>query len=103
MTKSVLKIDGRTIIVSHPEGTTIKMEGGTLSTEASHRSLEKQIISGLQKEGIQWGDAVAWATAKAGIEGCASCKQRQLILNQVKSLGLKEAFRQIKDTFRGSK
>lgn len=101
--KSMLKIGNQVIAVDHPDGTELTMEGGKLSaTIPSHRSLEAQLNEAMSKEGIQWGDAIAWATSKLGIEPCAACKSRQQILNRVKILGVKEVLRQIKGTFNGS-
>ena len=100
--QSMLKIGNQTIAVTHPEGTELMIEGGRLSAAIpSHRSLEAQLNESMHNEGIQWGDAIAWATSKLGIEQCAACKARQALLNQVKSLGVKETLRQIKETFRG--
>ena len=101
--KSMLKLGGKQIVVTHPDDTTLKMEDGVLSTEFAERSLEHQLTTGLQHEGILWGEAVAWATAQMGIEACPKCVERKVILNKAKQLGLKETFRQIKETFRGSK
>jgi len=97
---SVLKIGDKKILVTHPEGTELKMEGGVLSaTSSSHRSLEAQLKEQMGQEGVQWGDAIAWATKKLGIEACAPCKARQNILNHAKQLGIRETIKQIKDTF----
>ena len=102
--QSTLKIGGKKILVTHPAGTELTMEGGKLSaTIPSHRSLEAQLTEAMGQEGIQWGDAIAWATSKLGIDACAACKARQQILNHVKSLGMKETLLQIKETFRGSR
>lgn len=102
--QSTLLIGDKKIVVTHPEGTTLTMKEGTLTAApASHRSLEAQLTEAMSKDGIQWGDAIAWATHQLGIEQCAACKSRQHILNRAKSLGIVEVVRQIKDTFRGSK
>lgn len=101
--QSVLKIGDKKIVVSHPDGTNLKMNDGVLSTETSHRSFEHELRVGLQHEGILWGDAMAWATKQMGIESCPTCVKRIAILNKAKQLGLVETFRQIKETFRGRK
>src|SRR5689334_21665148 len=102
--QSMLKIGNQQILVNHPDGTTLTMEGGTLRASApSHCSVEAQLTEEMGKQGIQWRDAIAWATSKAGISPCPPCKARQRILNNAKNLGVMETIRQIKDTFRGSK
>lgn len=53
----------------------------------------------LAKEGIQWGDAIAWATKKAGFEQCSACKARQEILNHVKENGWLNTIKALKGTF----
>ena len=50
----------------------------------------------LEKEGIQWGDAIAWATEKAGIKQCPACHARQLILNEAGANGLPLTIKSIK-------
>lgn len=52
----------------------------------------------LTKRGVQWGDAIAWVTKKAGIKQCAPCKARQEILNKVSEVGWLETIKQIKET-----
>ena len=102
--KTMLRIGDKKIAVEHPEGTTLALEGNRISVDMpSHRSLESQLNDAMGKEGIQWGDAIAWATSKLGIQACAACKARQRILNHAKSLGIQETVRQIKETFRGSR
>ena len=102
--KSTLRIGGRDIVVSHPENVQLRMEGNTLKAETEHtRSLETQMKEELGKQGLKWGDAVAWVTTKMGIEPCPACKQRQRILNSAKQLGVRETVRQIKETFSGSR
>ena len=101
---SMLKIGDKKIKVTHPEGTELVIEGGKLTAQVpSHRSLEAQFNEAIGQEGIKWGDAIAWATSKMGIQQCAPCKSRQHILNQLRSLGVKETLRQIKETFNGGK
>jgi hypothetical protein len=96
----MLKIGNQVIKVTHPDGTELTMEGGKLTASApSHRSLEAQFNEELGKEGVKWGDAVAWITKKVGIEQCAACRSRQYILNHLKQLGVRETVRQIKETF----
>ena len=58
------------------------------------RSVEEE----LAKEGIQWGDAIAWVTKKIGMKQCAPCKARQEILNSARELGWSETIRQLKET-----
>ena len=97
--RSVLKIGDKQIAVEHPDGSELQIEGGKLSFV--QRSVEHQLNEELGKHGIAWGDAIAWATHKAGIKQCAECKKRQVILNQAKRLGVVETVRQIAETFRG--
>jgi hypothetical protein len=102
--KTVLRIGDKKIAIEHPAGSTLTLEGGKLEVASpSHRSLESQLNDAMGKEGIKWGDAIAWATTKLGLEACAACKARQRILNQAKSLGIAETIRQIKGTFNGVK
>ena len=102
--KSMLKIGDKRIMVEHPAGTSLTMEGGRLQVESpSHRSLEYQLNDAMGKEDIKWGDAIAWATSKLGIEACAACRARQRILNHAKQLGIAETIRQIKETFHGGR
>lgn len=102
--KTMLKIGDKKIVVNHPAGTSLNLEGGRLSMNMeSHRSLESQLTNAMGQEGVKWGDAIAWATKHLGIEACAACKARQRILNHAKSLGIAETVRQIKETFRGVK
>lgn len=103
MMKSMLKIGNRSIAVEHPDGTELQMEGNVLSAKASTRSLEFQLKEELGKQGIQWGDALAWATHKLGIEQCAACKKRQAIMNQASRLGIAETTRQIVRSIRGGR
>ena len=53
----------------------------------------------LASHGVQWGDAIAWATKKLGIRQCAPCKARRLILNNVSKNGWADTIKQIKGTF----
>lgn len=53
----------------------------------------------LKKEGIQWGDAIAWVTKQIGVKQCAPCKARQEILNHAKQNGWAATFKAIKGTF----
>lgn len=98
--KSTLRIGSKTIAVEHPEGTELVMDNGKLSAKV-HRSLEHDLKEELGKQGIQWGDALAWATHKAGIQQCAGCVKRQHLMNSAKQLGIVETVRQIAGTFRG--
>lgn len=99
--RSILKIGDKQIIVDHPEGSSLKIEGGKLSTEPVQRSVEHDLKEELGKQGVQWGDAIAWVTHKAGFEQCAGCVKRQHLLNQAKQLGVRETVRQVVETFRG--
>lgn len=100
--KTMLRIGDRKIAIEHPTGTTITLEGGKLEVETpANRSLESKLTDAMGKEGIQWGDAIAWATSKLGIQECAGCKARRQILNQAKNLGIAETIRQIKETYGG--
>ena len=54
----------------------------------------------LEKEGIQWGDAVKWVASRLGVKQCAPCRARQEILNNASNLGWTETIRQIKSTFK---
>ena len=101
--RSLLKIGTQQIVVEHPEGTELQMKDGKLSAEPSHRSTEHQLREELGKQGVQWGDAIAWATHKVGLNQCAACKKRQALLNQVSQLGVVETARQVARTFRGGK
>lgn len=62
---------------------------------------QKAAQAEIEASGIQWGDVVAWATKKLGMNQCAKCKARQLILNHIKELGVSEAIRQIREVSRG--
>src|SRR5688572_18367930 len=53
------------------------------------RSIEEE----LARQGIKWGDAVAWETKKLGVQQCAPCKARQVILNQ----GIAETVKHIRN------
>lgn len=102
--QTLLTIGTQQIVIDHPQDIELSFDGHTLrSTLKSHRSLEAQLNEALGSEGIQWGDAIAWATDKAGVKPCAPCKSRIHILNHVKQLGLKETLRQLKETFHGSR
>lgn len=57
-----------------------------------------EVASELRKEGIKWGDAVAWATRQLGIQQCPPCKTRQAILNEVSKVGWLETVKRIKET-----
>lgn len=57
-----------------------------------------EIAGALVKEGIKWGDAVAWATNQLGIKQCPPCKTRQAILNEVSKVGWMETVKRIKET-----
>lgn len=59
---------------------------------------EKELVEGLEKQGIQWGDAVAALTKVFGIKPCSRCEQRRKILNAAKQLGIKETLARIKET-----
>jgi hypothetical protein len=52
----------------------------------------------LERAGIKWGDAIAWATSKFGISQCSSCKARQAILNKVGEVGWIETLKELKKT-----
>lgn len=101
--KTLLRIGDKQIAIEHPEGTELQMEGNRLYAEAAPRSLEHQLTEEMGKQGIQWGDAIAWATHKMGIQQCAACAKRQFILNRVKQAGLVETVKQIAETLRGGK
>lgn len=58
-----------------------------------------QLKSELKDNGIQWGDAIAWATGKVGLTKCSACRARQELLNQIKKNGLAYTLSAIKDTF----
>lgn len=53
------------------------------------RSVEEE----LARQGIKWGDAVAWVTKKLGVQQCAPCKARQVIMNQ----GIAETVKHIRN------
>ena len=55
--------------------------------------------SELEKEGIKWGDAIAWVTKSLGIHQCSPCQARQRILNEVSQVGWKETINKLKETF----
>ena len=91
---SKLTINGRSIKVEHPEGTTLAMEGKKLVASPQRPAiiqLKKQAIA----SGVQWGDLVKWATDKAGIQQCASCREAQIVMNQANQLGWAEAIKQV--------
>ena len=54
----------------------------------------------LANEGIQWGDAIAWATKKAKLKQCGGCQARQVIFNNASQVGWVATFKAIKDTFK---
>jgi len=58
-----------------------------------------QLTNELKDKGIQWGDAIAWATTKVGLTKCSACRARQELLNQIKQNGLAYTLSAIKDTF----
>lgn len=60
-----------------------------------------QVDVELEREGIPWGDAIAWVTKKIGVKQCAPCKARQEILNHAAQNGWAETMRQIRETFKG--
>jgi len=92
---SKLTIGGRAIKVEHPEGTTLEMVGKKLVTAAKRpRTLELRAEA--QRSGVPWGDLVKWATDKAGIQQCASCREAQVVMNQADQIGWAEAFRQVR-------
>lgn len=59
---------------------------------------QRNVDTELEKQGIQWGNAIAWVTKRLGIQQCAPCKARQEILNHAQELGWSETLRQIKET-----
>lgn len=91
--RSILKIGDKKIVVDHPEHTDLVVEGNKLKTTSKFREE-------LQQEGVQWGDAIAWATKKLGMVQCAPCVKRQTILNNLKQLGVKEVAKQILATLK---
>lgn len=93
--ESALKIGGKVIKVTHPEGTELAVEG--TSVRAKHRPEVVEFKKELAKEGIPWGDVVKWATDKMGIRQCPSCHQAQMVMNQANKLGWKEVFRQVRE------
>jgi hypothetical protein len=95
-------IGKKRISIKHPDGTVLQRTGKTLIA-VPKRPPSIILRKDLEKEGIQWGDAIKWATDKLGIKQCARCRQDQAILNQARQLGLAETIRQIKETFRGSR
>jgi hypothetical protein len=64
--------------------------------DRTHQPEQQTIQTVLSHEGIKWGDAIAWATSKVGIKGCAPCKANQELYNQSLKLGLQETARRIK-------
>lgn len=65
-------------------------------TEAQKESQEP--LNVMTQSGVQWGDAVAWATKKFGIQPCSACEKRRKVLNAIKQIGIVEAVKQIKET-----
>jgi len=82
-------------MVRHPEGTALRREGKALIA-APQRPEDVRFRQDLEQAGVQWGDAVKWATDRLGIHQCASCEEAQAVMNHVKQLGWVEAIRQIR-------
>lgn len=61
-------------------------------------SSSDDLMDKLEGEGIQWGDAVAWVTKKLGVQSCAPCKARQVILNHMTEVGFINTIKALKDT-----
>ena len=83
-----LKLKGESIV----EGQ-IKWDCGGTSSSSD------DLMDKLEAEGIQWGDAIAWASNKLGINQCAPCKARQEILNHTKEHGWLGTLKALKDSF----
>lgn len=60
---------------------------------------QRDVEAELERQGVAWGDAIAWVTKRLGVKQCAPCKARQEILNHAKELGWGETLRQIRETF----
>ena len=59
---------------------------------------EEELHTGIQSQGIQWGDAVARLTKVFGIKPCSKCEQRRQIMNHARELGIKETLSKLKET-----
>lgn len=59
-----------------------------------------EVLSNMEKEGIKFGDAIAWVTKKFGLQQCSACKARQEILNRVSEVGWSQTAKDILDTFK---
>ncbi len=57
-----------------------------------------QLREDLEKEGIQWGSAIAWVTKKLGIQECGNCAVRKELLDTVKERGWLETIKLLKQT-----
>ena len=62
------------------------------------QTTNNDIISKLEAEGIQWGDAIAWVTHKMQVKQCAPCKASQELFNESLVLGFKDLARRIKES-----
>ena len=59
---------------------------------------QREVDAMMERNGIQWGSAIAWVTKRIGVRQCSSCKAREEILNSAKELGWAETIRQLKET-----
>ena len=90
-----IKIGNHRVMVRHPDGTKLRVEGKTLIADPQ-RPEDVRFRKELEASGLQWGDAVKWMADKLGIEQCPSCRETQIVLNNVRQLGWAEAIRQIR-------
>ena len=86
----------------YPEGEPARDKRYDFTQEQFDEMIRRdKVVSETKKElarsGIKWGDAIAWATSKVGMKGCAPCKANQELYNQSLILGLKETARRIKE------
>ena len=63
------------------------------------REVPDSLADDFYNSGIKWGDVIAWAATKVGIDSCGNCKTRQFILNHIAENGVAETIRQIKETY----
>lgn len=76
-----------------------KLLDGVIAWDCATSTSQYEVDAMLEREGVRWGDAIAWTTKKLGIKQCAPCKARQEILNNVSKMGWADTIKQIKETF----
>ena len=49
---------------------------------------QRDVQAELERQGIPWGKAVAYATKMVGMKQCSACKAREYLLDHVKENGI---------------